>query len=110
MIKFGVAGNSNKFLRKAIPALFRLAGWCAVRGIDIFEYSFGRGVTLPAATATAIGQKFAEFGVELTVHAPYFINFANPDPSMIEKSIGYVTQSIRKCRAVWRHQGCRASR
>lgn len=97
MIKFGVAGNSNKFFEEGYTSTIQAAEWCAVRGIDIFEYSFGRGVTLPAATATAIGQKFAEFGVELTVHAPYFINFANPDPSMIEKSIGYVTQSIRKC-------------
>jgi deoxyribonuclease-4 len=29
------------------------------------------------------------------VHAPYFINFANPDPEMAEKSFGYVLDSAR---------------
>lgn len=97
MIKFGVAGNSQKFYDEGNTSTLQAAAWCAERGIEVFEYSFGRGVTLAAATATAIGQKFAQHGVELSVHSPYFINFANPDPLMVEKSIGYVLQSIRKC-------------
>lgn len=96
MIKFGVAGNSKNFFEEGKSSTLEAAQWCAARGIDVFEYSFGRGVTLPAATAAAIGNKFAEYGVELSIHAPYFINFANTDPEMVEKSIGYVIQSIRK--------------
>lgn len=35
-----------------------------------------------------------KYGVEISVHAPYYTNFSNPDPEMIEKSIGYVLQSV----------------
>ncbi|MFA6867539.1 MAG: TIM barrel protein, partial [Clostridia bacterium] len=64
--------------------------------IDIFEYSFGRGVTLGEKGAKEIGEEFAKNGVEISVHAPYYINFANPDSDMIKKSIGYVVSSITR--------------
>lgn len=96
MIKFGVAGNSNSFYAAGHTSTQEAALWCKERGIDVFEYSFGRGVTLPSATAVAIGEKFKEAGVELTAHAPYYINFANTEEDNIGKSIGYVYQSVRK--------------
>lgn len=96
MIKFGVAGNSTSFYDEGHQTTMEAAKWCADRGIDVFEYSFGRGVTMNETTAKALGKVFHENGVELTVHAPYFINFSNPDPAMIEKSIGYVLSSCKK--------------
>jgi len=45
--------------------------------------------------AASIGKAFADAGVEISVHAPYFINFANPDDEMAEKSFGYVLDSAR---------------
>jgi deoxyribonuclease-4 len=45
--------------------------------------------------ARSIGAAFSAAGVEISVHAPYFINFANPDPEMAEKSFGYVLDSAR---------------
>jgi len=96
VIKFGVAGNSNSFYAEGHTSTQEAALWCKQRGIDVFEYSFGRGVTLPSATALAIGAKFFEAGVEMSVHAPYYINFANTEEDNIGKSIGYVHQSVRK--------------
>lgn len=96
MIKFGVAGNSLSFYAEGHEKTEEAAKWCRDRGLDVFEYSFGRGVTMNEATAKKIGAAFSREGVELSVHAPYFINFANPDPDMIEKSIGYVTSSCKK--------------
>jgi deoxyribonuclease-4 len=43
--------------------------------------------------ALSIGKAFADAGVEISVHAPYFINFSNPDDEMAEKSYGYVLDS-----------------
>ena len=34
--------------------------------------------------ALEIGNAFREQGVEISVHAPYYINFANPDEEMAE--------------------------
>ena len=96
MIKFGVAGNSLSFYAEGHERTEEAAKWCRERGIEVFEYSFGRGVTMNEATAKKLGAAFSAEGVELTVHAPYFINFSNPDPEMISKSIGYVLASCKK--------------
>ena len=96
MIKFGVAGNSLSFYAEGHERTEEAAKWCRERGIEVFEYSFGRGVTMNEATAKKLGAAFSAEGVELSVHAPYFINFSNPDPEMISKSIGYVLASCKK--------------
>lgn len=96
MTKFGVAGNSASFFEDGHTSTIEAAAWCKQRGIDIFEYSFGRGINLSDKTATDIGVEFAKNGVDISVHAPYYINFANTDSEMITKSIGYVLNSLYK--------------
>lgn len=98
MIKFGVAGNSKSFYEQGNKSTFEAAKWCNNLGIDLFEYSFGRGVSLNDSTATSIGNEFAEHNVEISAHAPYYINFANLNEEMIAKSIMYITKSIEKLR------------
>ena len=38
---------------------------------------------------------FKEQGIEISAHAPYFINFANPEDEAAQKSYGYVLQSAK---------------
>ena len=45
--------------------------------------------------ALSIGEAFAAENIEISVHAPYFINFSNPDEEMARKSFGYVLDSAR---------------
>ncbi len=45
--------------------------------------------------AISIGEAFQNAGIEISVHAPYFINFANPDDEMAAKSYGYVLDSAK---------------
>lgn len=96
MIKFGVAGNSNSFYDVGFSHTYEAAKWCAGRGIDAFEYSFGRGVRMRTETAKEIGDAFKLHNVDLSVHAPYYVNFANSDPKMIDNSIGYIISSMEK--------------
>ena len=96
MTKIGVAGNSLSFYNEGHSSTVEAAAWCAARKIDIFEYSFGKGVNMTDATAEKIGKEFALHGVELSVHAPYYINFANPEREKIEKNFGYVLKSLAK--------------
>lgn len=99
MIKFGVSGNSQSFYDEGHTATAEAAKWCYDRGIDSFEYSFGRGLNLSEETARAIGVNFKQYNIEMSVHSPYFINFSNTDADMISKSIGYVMGSICRCKA-----------
>ena len=93
MIKFGPSGNSASFFDEGFSKSEESALWTKRKGLDCFEYSFGRGVNLSRSTAEKIGEAFKNCDVELSVHAPYFINFANPDDEMAEKSYKYVLTS-----------------
>jgi len=63
--------------------------------LDCFEYSFGRGILLSESKAEEIGAEFAANDKEISVHAPYFINFANPDDEAALKSYNYVLSSAK---------------
>ena len=96
MIKFGPSGNSLAFAAAGKTKSEESAVWVKEMGLNCFEYSFGRGVSLSDERAISIGNAFKENGVEISVHAPYYINFANPDDEMAEKSYMYVLQSVEK--------------
>ncbi len=96
MIKFGPSGNSLAFSEAGFSKSEDSAKWVKNLGLSCFEYSFGRGVSLSDEKALSIGEAFRENGVEISVHAPYYVNFANPDEEMCEKSYGYIISSARK--------------
>ncbi len=96
MIKFGPSGNSTAFYDAGLSKSEDSALWVKNLGLSCFEYSFGRGVNMSDERAVEIGNAFANVGVEISVHAPYYINFANPDPEMVEKSYGYIISSAQK--------------
>lgn len=93
MIQFGPSGNCESFYAEGYDHTEQSAKFVKSRGLDCFEYSFGRGVRMTEGKAVSIGEAFAEEGVEISVHAPYFINFGNPDDEMAAKSYGYVLDS-----------------
>ena len=92
--KFGPAGNSDSFsqVHKSSLAAPR---WIADLGLDCYEYQCGKGVNVGEETARKVGQAAAEAGITLSLHAPYFINLANPDPGALQKTIGYITAACR---------------
>lgn len=95
MIKFGPSGNSQSFYDEGNDGTEQAALFCKRRSLDCFEYSFGRGVRMSDAKASSIADAFRRENVEISVHAPYFINFANPDAEMALKSFGYVLDSAK---------------
>ncbi len=95
MIKFGPSGNCESFYAEGYSHTEESAAFVKKRGLDCFEYSFGRGVRMTKEKANSIGEAFAKEGVEISAHAPYFINFANPDDEMAEKSFGYVLDTAK---------------
>ncbi len=95
MIKFGPSGNSEAFHNAGFSGSSHSATWVKNLGLDAFEYSFGRGVNLSEQKAIEIGESFKSAGVEISVHCPYFINFAGVDEQKVENSYGYVLNSLK---------------
>ena len=98
MIKFGPAGNCKTFYDEGYKRTLQAPLWLKEKGLDAYEYSFGKGFTLPDDTAIAIGEEMQKYGIAISVHAPYYINFATPLDENAEKSYGYVLESLRKLR------------
>lgn len=92
---FGPSGNSESFYAEGHKSSMDTAKWVKDRGLELFEYSFGQGYRMSTETAENLGNEFKKQDIELSIHAPYFINFANPDPEMYQKSLGYVKTGIK---------------
>ncbi|MBD5132285.1 MAG: TIM barrel protein [Clostridiales bacterium] len=98
MIRIGPSGNSNSFYEAGNKHTYQEGEFLHGLGLNAFEYSFGRGVSMSDETAQKIKGAFSKYDIAISVHAPYYTNFANPEPEMISKSIGYVLQSIEACK------------
>lgn len=98
MIKFGPSGNSTAFNLSGYSKSEESATWVKNLGLSCFEYSFGRGVNMSDERALSIGKAFKENEIEISVHAPYYINFANPEEENAIKSYKYLTDSAEKVR------------
>lgn len=95
MIKFGPSGNSISFYEEGHKKTFEAAKWLRERNLDAFEYSFGKGYILSSESAKQIGDEFKKEGIAMSIHAPYFINFANPNDEMYQKTKGYIRTGIK---------------
>lgn len=97
-MKFGPAGNSQEFYDQGHKASVDAPQWIAAQGLSAYEYSAGRGVSLSEGTATKIGDAAKAHGVSVSIHAPYYINCATPDPDKREKTFGYFIKSAQALR------------
>ena len=86
-VKFGPAGQAGNYPGRSSV---EYPGWLASQGLDAFEYQCGKGVNVGEETAWAVGVAAREHGIQLSLHAPYFINLANPDPVSLKKTTNYV--------------------
>lgn len=86
-IRLGPAGS---------PAGSTLKGVAAIRelGLHAMEVGFVRGVKMSVQLAKEVGA--ARGGVALSVHAPYYINFASSDEKKRENSRKYLIDSCER--------------
>ncbi len=93
--KFGPAGNAEAFAAAGYKKSEDAPAWLAGQGLTAYEYQCGRGVHVGADTARRIGAAAAANGIQMSVHAPYFINLSSEEHERMEKNIGYVLETAR---------------
>ncbi len=93
--KFGPSGHDETFTIEGNTLTLQMPKWLRNKGLDLFEYSFGRGVRISSQTAEAIGDEADKYNIEMSVHAPYFINFASVEQDKADNSITYLTSSLK---------------
>lgn len=99
MVKFGPSGNCISFYQDGYKRSFEAPKWLKEKlGLTAYEYSFGHGVNLGDDTAKLIGEEAEKYGIEVSVHAPYYINLASDKEENAVKSYNYILSSLHKLR------------
>lgn len=105
MIKFGPSGNCISFYSDGNKKSVEAPKWLHDKmGLTAYEYSFGRGITLSDETASEIGKEAKKYDVEISVHAPYYINLASPNEESALNSFNYITNSLNKLKLLGGHR------
>lgn len=95
MIKFGPSGFCEAFLEKN-KSSEKMPQWLIEHDLDSYEFAFNKGIHVSDEKAEKLAEIFKKANIEITVHGPYYINLANPDDFMADKSKGYIIDSLKK--------------
>ncbi len=93
IIKLGPAGvpiSSKK--RGTISGIKKVAEL----GLQALEVEFVRGVNMSPPTAKAVGEAAKKLGIELSIHAPYYINLASEKKQIIAASKKRILDSLER--------------
>lgn len=95
MIHFGPAGNCNLFYSEGNKSTTQIPDFLYKMGLNAYEIQCGRGVRMKADVAEALKSQAKEFGIHLSVHAPYYISMSGIDDEKRLKSVEYILQSAQ---------------
>lgn len=95
MVYFGPSGIQLSYLLQKVDTI-KMVPILVEHGLFAYEYPFTYGVNLSDQKAVEIGEAYKKKNISLSVHAPYYINFASPDPIQIDKSISYIVACLEK--------------
>lgn len=96
---FGPAGSSEAFL-KVYKSSADMPKYLSELGLDAFEYQCGQGVRVSDSSAASLKSKAEEYGVTLSLHAPYFISLSSVEAEKRDKSIDYILQSAAAAKKI----------
>ena len=74
MIKFGPAGNCKTFYEDGYKRTIEAPKWLSEHGLDAYEYSFGKGFTLPDDTAVKIAEEMKKYGIVVKALSPVLLS------------------------------------
>lgn len=96
---FGPAGMCQHAKEDKIKSTDSFIKYISDKGLSAFEYQCGRGVNISDEKAALIGKTAEQYGISLSIHAPYYISLASTDPQKRDNSVTYILSSANaaKC-------------
>lgn len=92
---FGVGGNSDNFYAAGYKSSLDACEYLSRMGLSAYEYECTHGVRLSDAFCASLGHSAGMLGIELSIHAPYYINLSSEDDAVRQKSIMHIMKSLR---------------
>jgi len=99
-IRFGPAGASASFYAERHKSSLEMPEWLKKHGLNAYEYQCSRGVHIGEEMAGRLGKLAVEHGIQMSVHAPYYINLSTTDPEIQVKTKGHLLKTLRVARAM----------
>ena len=93
--KFGPAGNSDSFTAAGYKSTIDAPKYCAEMGLDAYEYQCGLGVRVKSDTAEKMRARSNEYGVQISLHAPYYISLSSLEEEKRKGSVRYFLESAQ---------------
>lgn len=91
---FGPGGNSRSFYESGHKTTVEAPDFVRSLGLGAFEFEAGNGITAGETPLRKIGDAARAAGVELSLHAPYYISLSGTDPEKRLKSVEYIQKSL----------------
>ena len=93
--RFGPAGTADSFKAMGFKKTIQLPEYLSRFGLNAFEYQCGRGVRVNAETVTQLGLLCKEQGIQLSLHAPYYISLSSVEEERRRNSVPYIVDSAK---------------
>lgn len=94
MIRFGPSGNCQKFYDLGFKDSEQAPKWLKSLGLSAYEYSFTLGRFIGEQKAKKISEQAIQNDIQISVHAPYYINFCNNLESSKQSNTKYMLNSL----------------
>lgn len=95
MPKFGPAGNAESFSEMGYKNSLDVPAYIVKMGLDCYEYQCGRGVNIGEEKARQLGERAADAGISLSLHAPYYISMSSVEEEKRLNSVNYILSAAR---------------
>ncbi len=99
-IRFGPAGASDSFYSEGHKTSLEMPAWLESKGLNAYEYQCSRGVKIGEDMASRLGRLAAERDIQLSIHAPYYINLSTGSPDIKAKSRVHLLKSLAAARSM----------
>lgn len=97
---FGPAGNCEDFYEAGNKSSLSAPEWVFGHNLGAYEYQCGKGVKISEEAAKKLGRSAKEYGISLSVHAPYYISLSSTESEKRDKSIEYILKTLKAAKAM----------
>lgn len=95
MIKFGPAGNDERFYEEGYKKSEQIPEYLSQKGLDAYEYQCSRGVRISDEKAELLKQEAEKYNISLSVHSPYYISLSTQDEEKKKSTIKYIIDTMK---------------
>ena len=95
MIKFGPAGNDERFYEEGYKKSEQIPEYLSKKGLDAYEYQCSSGVRISDEKAELLRQEAEKYNMSLSVHSPYYISLSTQDEEKKKSTIKYIIDTMK---------------